>query len=294
MKSDRLEGVYKLSFLLLSFELAYLFVRKIVDNGFLAAPSAICFSILWRDHKLVALFIIPLPFLFVISFNLVPLHSREIIPSGIVLLIHFSILLLMFVCSTYVLFEIALNPLLGVVAGIVVMIIALKILSYVMTNLVIAEEVSKLRESRRGHDQKSDSSLCMSISSVSNSTATSAKPPLQKRSSVVGRSNAHTKNVSPANTGSESSSLEKKFPTQDEIDVLTSSQSKHKSHGVKYPRNVTLNNIGYSVVAPTLVYETGKPRSERVCARYVTWHGAQILDLLFVEYVLLMQFCVPV
>lgn len=288
LKSDRLEGVYNLSFLLLAFAMVYLFMRNIVDNGFLAGPSAICFSILFRDLKLLALFIIPLPFLFIIPFNLILLHSRSIMPARFVLFIHFLFLCVYFVAVTNVLFMMSLNPLLGVVAGIVVVIVGLKMHSYVMTNLVLAEEVEKLRESRRGHR--------------SDSLESDSEPFDSHQPDGALRRRRQTKDENTESSASSTSDNEATSDTArhrgDEIKADsrygTGRSEKLKSHGVKYPRNVTLNNIGYFVVAPTLVYETGYPRSERMRTRYVAWHALQVFLSLFVSYVLLMQFCVPV
>lgn len=63
---------------------------------------------------------------------------------------------------------------------------------------------------------------------------------------------------------------------------------------VGYPKNVHWSNFWYFVVAPVLVYETSYPRSSEVRWKYVAWYSVQALVGLVVQYVLLMQFCVPV
>lgn len=65
-------------------------------------------------------------------------------------------------------------------------------------------------------------------------------------------------------------------------------------HEVPYPQNVTLSNLIYFILAPTLVYETGYPRTRAVRPSYVMRYSAQAVSCLAVQYVLIMQFCVPV
>lgn len=64
--------------------------------------------------------------------------------------------------------------------------------------------------------------------------------------------------------------------------------------GVPYPTNVSVRNMAYFCVAPTLVYETGYPRTAGVRWRYVGLCLAGAGACAVVQWVLLMQFCAPV
>lgn len=287
LKSNHMEGVYNLSFLLLAFALVYLCVRNVVDNGFLAGPSAICFSILVRDLKFLFCFITPLPLSFVVPFMLVWLRSSGRISHKLVVGGHTAALAVHFIMTTTVLFRIALNPLLGVLAGIVVVIFALKMHSYVMTNELMAEETEQRRKSRRGkgHDsgQQTGRISDEQKSQMINDSETSREGEFQRLSVKT----EDAKNDKSTSTGT---------PANDEENIVYATKVGVPPHDpkVKYPRNVTLGNLLYFIVAPILVYETGYPRTEGVRPRYVIWHSFQLLICLVVQYVLLMQFCVPI
>ena len=40
---------------------------------------------------------------------------------------------------------------------------------------------------------------------------------------------------------------------------------------VSYPDNLTLGNLGYFLIVPTLIYQTSYPRSSRFRGRWVLW-----------------------
>lgn len=63
---------------------------------------------------------------------------------------------------------------------------------------------------------------------------------------------------------------------------------------IVYPRNVTLRNLAYFIVAPTLVYETGYPRTDCIRAGYVASYALQAVMCGVLQYILVMQFCIPV
>lgn len=76
---------------------------------------------------------------------------------------------------------------------------------------------------------------------------------------------------------------------------VSSADSRSNSSGrVKYPHNVTISNMLYYAVAPVLVYETTYPRTSGVRMRYVSWYSLQLVCCVIVQYVLVMQFCVPI
>lgn len=246
LKSNRLEGVYNLSFLLLAFALVYLFIRSVIETGFLAGPSAICYSSLLRDLRVTLTLALPLPLGFLPSFLLIVSHVRHVLPTRIVITVHSLTLAIFFAICTAAIFRARVNPLSGVACGVVVVIIALKMHSYVMTNLILAEETAKLK--REAQDRRSND---VKLNGKSSNTS------------------------SPASSNS-SNNVAKSAP------------------GVAYPHNVTLSNFVYFIVAPTLVYETGYPRTTSIRGRYVAWYSFQFCLCLALQYILLMQFCVPI
>lgn len=253
LKANHLEGVYNLSFLLLAFALLYLFFRSVFETGFLAGPSAICYKSLFRDMRVTFLLALPLPLGFLPSFALIAAHARRSIPTRVVISAHTMTLATFFAISTAAIFRARVNPLSGVACGIVVIVIALKMHSFVMTNLILSEEtdnLKKLSESRVSTDikLKRDDERCVNDSSDS------------------------TKNSTPGQ----------------------SSETRGAKTGVAYPLNVTLSNFGYFIIAPTLVYETGYPRTPRIRPEYVAWHCFQVIVCLTLQYILLMQFCIPI
>lgn len=65
------------------------------------------------------------------------------------------------------------------------------------------------------------------------------------------------------------------------------------SNMIVYPRNLTFGNYCYFVLAPILVYETNYPKTNNIRPRYVFWYCLQIILCLVIQYILLMQFCIP-
>lgn len=298
LKSDRLEGVYNLSFLLLAFALAYLFIRNVVEMGFLAGPSAICFAILLRDLRVLFTFIIPLPCPFSVSLLLVLLHARRKISTRAVVCLHSLTLTLLFTAATYALLKLALNPLFGVAAGVVVVIVALKMHSYVMTNLLLCEETEQRRSRRVARRSRRSRPVESPQTSKVPSPPTMHMPPHHDIPSPdkphVPADTANSSGVS-TSSGSDGTPTES-TTTVDTTAAVTTPNGYTSGHAnrVAYPRNVTLPNLCYFIIAPTLVYETGYPRTERIRATYIMWYGLQACLCGAFQYVLLMQFCVPV
>lgn len=264
LKSDRLEGVYNLSFFILAFSLLYMFVRSIVETGFLAGPSAICLDKLLRDTRISFLTFLPLPVAFLLPFILVYMHSKAVLGKWATLLLHWIGLIVFFTITTLIQFRTRLNPLTGLFHGCIYVSVALKQHSYVFTNLLLWEETKKKRLARSMARQlgngrnNSSASISSADASASRGIPESAKSgPLARKESSGFLSNVIYRPV-------------------------------------VYPRNVTLGNYLYFIVAPTLVYETAYPRTTQIRKMYVAWYSAQAIACFVIQYILLMQFCVPV
>lgn len=247
LKSHRLEGFYNLSFLLLAFCLAFLFVRNILESGFAAGPDAICLSTLLAHCARSALLNALLPVPFVVAFALVHAMRMRALSAHQTVLLHGMSVLTFFLAATKLLFMAAVNPLFGLVHGALFVAVALKQHSYVFTNLLLAEETELRRLQRRKRRRQQHAAAAAAASAAS------------------------------AATRSESSA-----------------EWRSTSARVKYPRNVTLANMLYYALAPVLVYETTYPRTNGVRMRYVGWYTLQLACCVLVQYVLVMQFCVPI
>lgn len=254
LKANHLEGVYNLSFLLLAFALLYLFFRSVFETGFLAGPSAICYKSLFRDIRVTLFLAVPLPLGFLPSFVLIVAHARQRLPTRIVVSAHTLTLGVFFGISTAAIFRARVNPLSGVACGVVIIVIALKMHSYVMTNLILSEETDRLKER--------------------DSVDTKPQERSKGNSNEVGKCGLDVKST-------------RATPKQ-------SAKNSVVKNGVAYPLNVSLENFGYFIVAPTLVYETGYPRTERIRTEYVAWHSFQLVLCVSLQYILLMQFCIPI
>lgn len=246
LKSNRLEGVYNLSFLLLAFAFLYLFIRNIIETGFRAGPSAICFQSLFKDIRVTSLLALLLPIGFCPSFLLIVVHARNKLHTRAVMTAHIITLTIFFTIATVVIFRARVNPLSGVTCGVVVLIVALKMHSYVMTNLILAEETEKLKRKVEGR---------RNVSKLRNRKIRDAS-----YDDISGRSNSTSCSATT----------------------------------IAYPLNVTLENFCYFIVAPTLVYETSYPRTPCIRLQYILWHVSQFCLCLLLQYILLMQFCVPI
>eukprot|EP00178_Gracilaria_changii_P028181 TRINITY_DN970_c0_g1_i1.p1 TRINITY_DN970_c0_g1~~TRINITY_DN970_c0_g1_i1.p1 ORF type:complete len:524 (+),score=86.18 TRINITY_DN970_c0_g1_i1:3507-5078(+) len=253
LKSDRLEGFYNLSFMLLAFCLAFLFVRNVLEDGFGAWPGSICFGTLLK-HAVRSLYLnllLPLPF-FVAFFITKGMQTRWLTVHQ-TLILHGLSLLLFFTVATKLLLMAQVNPLFGLIHGMLFVSVALKQHSYVLTNLLLDEE-THLRRMRRQRMERQQASA----------------------------SNETSQNTTTTTAASESS--------QDSRGHSKASSSTR----VKYPRNLIASNMLYYAVAPVLVYETSYPRTNTVRVRYVGWYTIQMVVCMLIQYVLIMQFCVPI
>lgn len=237
LKSDRLEGVYNLSFILLAFSILFLVVRNVLEHGFLPGRAAISTAALFRDFRVSSLLALLYPLFLLDSFLIVRFLVLRTLDAYTAVLLHGFSLVVFFVASTVLLFKAALNPLFGLFHGLLVVTISLKKHSFVFTNLLLAEETDRRRAAR------------------------SRKPP----------TNRHSSNAS-----------------------VSSADSRRSRPQVVYPRNVTLSNYLYYFTAPTLVYETSYPRTKCIRTTYVAWYAFQSLVCLLLQYIILVQFCIPV
>lgn len=159
LKSDRLEGLYNLSFFVLAFCLIYMFVRNIVETGFLTGPSIVCTKEVLRDLKTSVLLTLPLPFLLLLAYAIVLLLSKRVIHVHTAALLHGMGIVTFLLIAVLLLSQARLHPMFGLLQGLLQVIVLLKNHSYVLTNILLAEETAQRREARRRNETASVSSL---------------------------------------------------------------------------------------------------------------------------------------
>ncbi len=270
LKSHRLEGLYNLSFIFLCFSLAYLSIRNVMEIGFQAGPSSLCPAKLASDAISSLQFLLLLPPWLVGSYALIRIHVAGVLSSNNVIGIHMAGLGAFYVVMSSIILQSSINPIFALFLAMFIVVVSLKQHSWVLTNLILAEETQQRRLERksrhRGTKLSGDEKV---IDETGTSHATSsASAKLTQRKNVT---------------------------VDDEIqpDVVKMAEAQ-PADWVPYPKNVTIRNFAQFCMYPTLVYETSYPRTSGVRARYLAWYLSQAGFCAGVDYFLMMQFCVPV
>lgn len=146
LKSDRLEGLYNLSFFVLAFCLLYLFLRSVREEGFFSGPAIICTRQFIRDAKLSLLLMLPLPPVLLSSYALIVLRSKGMLQNQHVpFTIHIISVVIFAMVAMVSVFRANLHPIFGVLHGLLNVIVMLKQHSYVLTNILLGEEAAGRR-----------------------------------------------------------------------------------------------------------------------------------------------------
>jgi hypothetical protein len=281
LKGARLEGLYNLSFLLLNFSLFYLAVRNIHEHGFRAGASHLCPSQIMRDLLLCAIYgTAAVGGVAALALALVSLQIHTSLPRPVALGVHLAGNVAALTASSVVIIRSPINPLYGGLLSVVVVVVVLKTHSYVVTNALLAEETEKKRTERR---------LRRSLS---------AQPHAAGAAGAAGLPHNPYGSTDSLNAASSASvvSLPRSKSHGHRRNGRGAPNGKRPADGatVVYPKNVTVANYLFFLAAPTLTYELNYPRAKSVRLDYIVWHGAQVVFCWLLQYVLLMQFCVPV
>lgn len=67
-----------------------------------------------------------------------------------------------------------------------------------------------------------------------------------------------------------------------------------QSSPYEYPNNINFWNFTLFMWIPVLVYETQYPRNERIRKRYIIRKGAYILSILYLDYLIISEYILPV
>lgn len=302
LKTSRLEGLYNLSFLLLVFSLIHLAARNLLGSGIRFGVKNLCLYQIFRDGALCAGFggvaAVVLP---AISLALVSGQIRGLISRSAALVVHVFVEGAALVVGSLAITASPINPLFGGVLAVVLVAVVLKTHSYVITNALLAEETEKRKLARKMRRASSAQPRGESAGFRALGAAPSRGSGLRARPLDVASRQPHNPSASTDSLNSGNSHHLGMPPRSHssaapyiERHIAHLHDGRKDSDSLPYPKNVTLNNLVYFILAPTLVYETHYPRSQRVRWEYVFWHVGQVVICLIVQFIMLMQFCVPV
>jgi len=307
LKTSRLEGFYNLSFLLLGFALFYMTVRSIVEKGLLVDFGGILFrcpaflSDVWFVLRFsAALWVYSLLFFLLVWLAMAQKqYSRrrwlQRLRIALAVCGYIAVQAVLYCGSTWVLWQRPTTPALGGFLTLWVITISLKGHSYFITNWYLAEEAERAwRERARrkketpvdAHEEPPHSDVALG-DATSGTTKTSPTESDRQSSSDMPDSRAGTQSRPLKRDSSVSSDLSSTMS-------VGFSRAVRQNRLRGFPANVNLGNFAYFMVAPTLVYETEYPRTERVRYRYVATMVGVILLCIATQVAIMQQFMLPV
>lgn len=304
LKGPRLEGLYNLSLLVLGFSLFFLIVRNVNEHGWLFGLSYLCTKEIVRDIILCLLYSSTAASAIVFcGYSLVLAHVHLGAGRSFVLACHHGFNFLAMFASSVIIVRSPVNPLAGGGLSVLIVICVLKTHSYVATNMLLSEEREAKRNARL---LKRSATGPQSITSASHTACASYDSLLSAQSNCTAGGGGNHNNVlgtraqsSPVRNGSGGG----RAPAPDVgSESLAASSigggfpgSSPGNTGLRaFPKNVTVRDYAYFIAAPTLTYELNYPRASKVRGEYIAVHFAQLLACVGLQYILFLQFCVPV
>lgn len=265
LKSDRFAGLYNLSFLFLCFSLVYMAIRNVREIGFQAGLSSLCVARLAQDAVSFAKFLLMLPPWLGYSYTLIWMLVAGWLSSTSVISLHMGGLGAYYVVMSTLVLKSSINPVFSLVLSMFIVVVSLKQHTWVVTNLILAEETAqRIEEKRKVRDSGN-------VSPAEDTVAprAAAVPPL-----TAAQLAHHSDGIWSGGHGN--------------------MKMVGHSKWIPYPKNVRFGNFAFFLISPTLVYETSYPRTDGVRLNYLWWYLFQATVCAAVDYFLLMQFCVPV
>ncbi|KAK4530132.1 hypothetical protein CCYA_CCYA03G0989 [Cyanidiococcus yangmingshanensis] len=307
LKTSRLEGFYNLSFLLLGFALFYMTVRSIIEKGFLVDFGSILLrcpaflsDVLFVLRFSAALWAYSLVFYVLVWATMARRrygHSGWVRRLRIVVAVSFYIVAqgTLYVVSTRVLWRRPTTPALGGFLTLWVITISLKGHSYFLTNWHLAEEAERTwRERAR---RKKDSSPNGHVELPSGEGLRSAAPVDPSDTVTAPKGSESPSEASGARLSDSDRSLKRELSESSDLSSTMSvgfSRAARQNRLRGFPANVNWSNFVYFMAAPTLVYETEYPRTERVRYRYVASMFGIALLCIVAQVAIMQQFMLPV
>lgn len=304
LKGPRLEGLYNLSLLVLGFSLFFLIVRNVHEHGWLFGLSYLCTKEIVRDIILCLLYGSTAASAIVFcGYSLVLAHVHLGAGRSFVLACHLGFNFLAMFASSVITVRSPVNPLAGGCLSVLIVICVLKTHSYVATNMLLSEE----REAKRNvRLLKRSTTGPRSSVSTSHAACASYDSLLSAQSNGTAGSGSNVNNImgtraqsSPVRNGSGDGRAT--APDVGSESLAASSIGGEERGSVMgntglraFPKNVTVGDYVYFIVAPTLTYELNYPRAAKVRGYYIAVHVAQLLVCVGLQYILFLQFCVPV
>eukprot|EP00187_Rhodella_violacea_P016031 CAMPEP_0184724108 /NCGR_PEP_ID=MMETSP0314-20130426/26919_1 /TAXON_ID=38298 /ORGANISM="Rhodella maculata, Strain CCMP 736" /LENGTH=563 /DNA_ID=CAMNT_0027189031 /DNA_START=39 /DNA_END=1727 /DNA_ORIENTATION=- len=269
-------GFYNLIILLLSACLFYLTLRNFGENGWKLSPSPDCPAIVVSELRFAALFSSKLA-AFALILPTVTVQSLLAIATApatsptflriswaVIAAVHATSIVVLYVAGAVELMAAEVNPLLGAVLGVVLVIVSLKVHSYVATHLSIVDEV------RAPGEPHPVASLAAAATQVKEADAVPHRG---------GRNDD-------AMSGTESD-------TQSDVPMIKAAAVIEDGYCDVRPGDFRAF-IYFMFLAPTLVFEPVYPRNDRIRVGFVVWHTCAGLLISALIWVISGQFILPV
>ncbi|KAK4536306.1 hypothetical protein CDCA_CDCA08G2331 [Cyanidium caldarium] len=305
LKSGRLEGFYNLSFLLLGFALFYMTLRSVVEKGLRVDLTGVLFRCpsLPGDLAFAMLFSVALWSYSTLFFGLVRVlvaRTRgRLLPVGaaqrgggpVSHLLYVMLQAVLYYECTSILWRRETTPALSGFLTLWVITVSLKVHSYFLTNVHLAEEaIRKWRE--QAASKKEDASAAPESSSSSSSSSSLAD--WNEEGDGAAAPNTASESASPAAPSTAAPRPEPQALLHTPTLRIGFRRAAHHHRLQGFPENVTFGDFMYFMAAPTLVYEIGYPRTDRVRTRYVLRMALTVLVCIALQIAIMQQFMLPV
>ena len=281
------EGVYNLSFMLLLFSVLYIVVRNVNEKGNLVQLSNLTCRPALRDAGYMVVLVMACWLAALVVFALVSLRVRRVFFTNtrVFILLYCALQAVIIGAPTWLLYQLPIGPLAAAMTLSSVVVLSLKLHSYVATNhlllcealqepaggpggIVMARLPSPLpRLSDGDGDNDDDDNDDNTATDGDNSGAPSSK----KRSSAAG-----TRRGGAGSSNSSNSGVRNRRPAGGRPAPLRNPASSAKSSALaRLQRTVNLSGFVYFLCVPSLVYEVKFPK-----LKFIRWqYGAALLLL---------------
>jgi hypothetical protein len=307
LKTSRLEGFYNLSFLLLGFALFYMTVRSIIEKGLLVDFGSILFrcpaflsDVFFALRFSAALWAYSLVFYLIVWGTMTQRrHGQE--RSVQRLRIAFAVSLyvvaqtILYVESTRILWRRPTTPALGGFLTLWVITVSLKSHSYFLTNWHLAEEAERAWQERAR--RKKDATLDECEERPPSEASQTGLPTNPDACERARKNSGSSTDTSRAHVDTNSRPLKRELSESSDLSSTMTvgfSRAARQNRLRSFPANINWSNFVYFMAAPTLVYETDYPRTERIRYRYVGTMLGIVFICVAAQVAIMQQFMLPV
>lgn len=254
LQLESFQGFYNLAALLLVFNVGYLTVRNLLEKGWRVSLEPLYCREVILDFSLAGLLIFACIVLSYAVFGMTRLFAYGRIRSRTYFGLYGAIQFFAIVAPIIIMYNTSIAPLPTAGTILLMAVLALKSHSYVATNFALKAETQHLEDSDENKTSNQKEKGASSRSGTPSEHENSPKSTARKRRS------GQTKKT-PADDVPEPSSEQ---VAEEPIDNTTRVCSFNERTVRNFPRNVTLGDFTYFLLAPTLVYEPYYPRSSHI------------------------------